>query len=411
MRSLQRKMSKSSVFKYLLLGAILGILAYGYLSPQYIPRPAATRVDNSSLILSKNQPGELNVSAADQPAIPPAVTPDEAINIRVYKDVSPGVVNITSRVVEYDFFLDPILREGSSGSGSIIDLEGNIVTNYHVIEDAEQLEVTLPDQSKWKASIAGVDPQNDLAVIRIRAPREKLHPVQFGESNRLVVGQKVLAIGNPFQLHNTLTAGIISSLGRTIKSPNGNRFEDIIQTDAGLNPGNSGGPLLNSSGELIGVNTLIFSPSGANAGLGFAIPVSKVKRITNDLLKYGRVRRPYLGILAAYNITSDLAEILQLPSKQGILIAQVASYGPAAKSGLRGGNRRVRFYNNLLILGGDIIVAIDEKQIKSYDELFDILEDTYQPGQEVDFTILRDGDRRRIKVVLGEPPDLRRSRL
>ncbi len=403
-------MRKGSVLRYLLLGAVLGASLHWLYNLGIFPErryPVQEARDSSAISL----PAENTRVSASQASLPLNVTPDESINIRVYKEVSPGVVNITSRVVEYDFFLDPVLREGGSGSGSVIDYEGNIVTNYHVIEDAEQLEVTLPDQSKWKATVAGVDPQNDLAVIRIRAPKEKLRPVSFGDSSRLVVGQKVLAIGNPFQLHNTLTAGIISSLGRTIKSPNGNRYEDIIQTDAGLNPGNSGGPLLNSQGEMIGVNTLIFSPSGANAGLGFAIPISKVKRVTADLLKYGRVRRPYLGILAAYNITPDLAEILELPTRRGILIAQVAPYGPAGRSGLRGGNRRVRFYNNILILGGDIIVALDKKKITSYDELFNLLEENYQPGQEVDFEIVRGGETRSVKVVLGEPPDLNRSRL
>jgi putative serine protease PepD len=335
-----------------------------------------------------------------QPPGATGLTPDETINIRVYQDVSPGVVNITSRVVEYDFFFDPVVREGASGSGSIIDYEGNIVTNYHVIEGAEQLEVTLTDQSKWKATVVGGDPPNDLAVIRVKAPKSKLHPIKVGNSNTLRVGQKVLAIGNPFRLHNTLTAGIISSLGRTIRAPSGNLFDNIIQTDAGLNPGNSGGPLLNSSGEMIGVNTLIFSPSGGNIGLGFAIPSSVVKRITADLLKYGQVRRPSLGITYAMSVTPDLAELLGLAVSEGVLIVQTQAGGPADRAGLRGGNRRYRFYNNSLIVGGDIITSLGGKPVVSIEELRRLLED-FQPNTEVALGIVRGERKMNLPVLLG----------
>lgn len=387
----------------LLSGAILGVIGQWLITsdffsllhspvPEKIIAGYSATVDRTDTVKA----------AAAQTAID--YTPDETINIRVYKEVSPGVVNITSRVVEYDFFLQAVMREGGSGSGSIIDKQGNIVTNYHVIAEAEQLEVTLPDQSKWKATVRGADPLNDLAVIKINAPTEKLHPVRFGDSTKLMVGQKALAIGNPFQLHNTLTIGIISSLGRTIKDGQGNQYNDIMQTDAGLNPGNSGGPLLNSAGEMIGVNTLIFSPSGANAGLGFAIPVSKVKRIVNDLLKYGQVRRPYFGLSSAYNITPDIAELFELPVKQGILIVQVVPGSPAYQAGIRGGRQRVRVGNRVVYLGGDILVSVDGRKIESYDTLFDLLNDNYLPGQEATFGVIRDGMQRSFKVVLGEPP-------
>lgn len=339
------------------------------------------------------------VQASPQPSGAPALTSDEAINIRVYQEVSPGVVNITSRVVEYDFFFNAVPQEGS-GTGAIIDNDGNIVTNYHVIEGADQLEVTLPDQTKWRPTLVGQDPDNDLAVIRIKAPRDKLHPVRFGDSNSLRVGQKVLAIGNPFRMHNTLTTGIVSSLGRTIRAPNGTMFEDIIQTDAGLNPGNSGGPLLNSAGEMIGVNTMIFSPSGGNIGLGFAIPASRVKRITADLLQYGQVRRPTLGVSYLYTITPDLAEMLELKVEHGVHVSQVQSDGPADRAGVKGGTRRVRFYNQVLIIGGDIITAVNEKPVTSVEDLRRIL-DGLQPGDTINLDVDRQGRKQRLRVTLG----------
>lgn len=388
-------------FQLLLVTAILGGTTY-YLfrSSSVYEKTAGDEAPAVSSATSGTAVQIAHAQASPQASPQPALTPDENINIRVYQEVSTGVVNITSRVVEYDFFFDPVLGEGSSGSGSIIDYDGNIVTNYHVIADAEQLEVTLPDQSKWRATVVGADPANDLAVIKIGAPRAKLHPVKIGDSNNLKVGQKVLAIGNPFRLHNTLTAGIISSLGRTIRAPNGKIFDDIIQTDAGLNPGNSGGPLLNSSGELIGVNTLIFSPSGGNIGLGFAIPSSVVKRISADLLKYGQVRRATMGIVSSYPITPDLAELLSLPVTEGILLVQLQAGGPAEQAGLRGGNRRWRYYNLSLVVGGDIIVSVNDKPVGSPDDMRRLLED-YQPGQEVQLGVMRGARKMQLKLTLG----------
>lgn len=388
------------VTRFLFLLTVLGAAGFFLFRSSYIyERYSSPSVLNRPATPTERSPVSV-AEAAPQVSGAPALTPDEAINIRVYQDVSPGVVNITSRVVEYDFFFDPVMREGASGSGAVIDSDGHIVTNYHVIEGAEQLEVTLPDQSKWRAAVVGQDPDNDLAVIRIKAPRSKLRPIRFGDSNALRVGQKVLAIGNPFRLHNTLTAGIISSLGRTIRAPNGTLFEDIIQTDAGLNPGNSGGPLLNSAGEMIGVNTLIFSPSGGNIGLGFAIPTSKVKRITGDLLKYGQVRRPALGISIAYDISPELAELLNLPVEQGVLVEQTQPGGPADRAGIRGGTRRVRYFNNILIIGGDIVIAANDKPVASVQDLKRLLEN-FQPGNEVQLEILREGRKMRPRITLG----------
>lgn len=212
-----------------------------------------------------------------------AITQDEANNIEVYQRVSPGVVNIVSVVVRYDFFYNPIPQKGT-GSGAIIDKKGYIITNSHVIQNAQSLEVTLADGSKWPAELIGSDPNSDLAVIGIKGPPERMSVISMGDSSNLQVGQKVLAIGNPFGLGQTLTTGIISSLGRSIRAGTGSIIRNLIQTDAAINPGNSGGPLLNSKGEMIGINTAILSPTGANVGVGFAIPVDTVKNITPRLI-------------------------------------------------------------------------------------------------------------------------------
>src|SRR5437899_7855658 len=244
-----------------------------------------------------------DVSWASSPvSVPSAVPPgglseEERNNIDIYQRYSAGVVNITTTTIGYDFFLRPVPTESGTGSGAVIDDQGHIVTNFHVVRDAETLEVTLPDKSKHEARVVGADPNNDIAVIQINVPRGRLTSVPLGTSKGLQVGQKVLAIGNPYGLERTLTTGVISPLGRSIQAENGRVIEDIIQTDAAINPGNSGGPLLNSQGEIIGINTAIFSPqNGGNIGIGFAIPVDTVKRITKDLITLGYVPHAYLGV-------------------------------------------------------------------------------------------------------------------
>src|SRR5512135_215828 len=282
-------------------------------------------------------PGPKPESAiASTPASAPPLSPDEEVNIRVYNGVSPGVVNITTTVVEYTFFWAPVAEEGT-GSGVVLDKDGNIVTNYHVVEDAQSLEVTLPDQSNYRARLVGIDKVNDLAVIRlVGAPAARLHPVPLGDSTLLKVGQKVLAIGNPFRLQNTLTVGVVSSVGRRIRTEDGGLIEDVIQTDAAINPGNSGGPLLNTAGEMIGINTSIIGKG--NLGIGFAVPSNTVRRVVSDLIREGRVIRPSLGI-DGYSITDELASALDLPVNQGILIAKVLTGGSADRAGLRGADQ------------------------------------------------------------------------
>ena len=345
-------------------------------------------------------------AATSQPAL---LSPDEETNIRVYGRSSPGVVNITSTVIEYDFFFDPVARP-NTGSGSVLDTEGNILTNFHVISggDGRNIEVALPDRTKYRATIVGYDQPNDIAVLKISAPRDRLHPIPFGDSSNLKVGQKVLALGNPFRLQNTLTTGIISSLGRTIRTDSGDLIDNVIQTDAAINPGNSGGPLLNTSGELIGVNTSIITPSGGNIGIGFAVPVSTVKRVVDDLIRHGRVLRPWLG-MSGYAITDDLASALNLPVTSGILIAKVEPRGSAASAGIKGASQIAILYNERILIGGDVVTHVDGKPIESMDELKLALEGR-RPGETVRLTLYRGRTKTDVEMTLAEHPRQRSFR-
>lgn len=330
-----------------------------------------------------------------------AQTEDEKNNISVYRRLGPGVVNITSVVIERDFFLHPIPREGT-GSGSIIDTNGHILTNHHVIRDSTKLEVTLSDGSKWPARFVGADPDNDLAVIKIDAPKEKLTVISMGDSSKLQVGQKVLAIGNPFGLRQTLTTGIISSLGRSIRSEAGVLIDDVIQTDAAINPGNSGGPLLDSTGKIIGINSAIISPTGASVGIGFAIPVNTAKRILPELIQKGYVSYPWIGA-SAYPLIPEFAKFLGLKVERGAVIAEIVRGGPADKAGLRGGDRRVQVGNALILVGGDVITEMDGKKVTSSDDLIRMIRD-HKPGDKVELKLLRKGKFVVISLTLGKRP-------
>jgi len=313
------------------------------------------------------------------------LTEDESINIRIYESRSRGVVNITSTTLEYTWFLEVVPRQGV-GSGVVIDKKGHIVTNYHVIRDAERLEVTLYDKETYEAKRVGIDPINDIAVLKIDCPEEKLYPAQLGRSDDLKVGQKVLAIGNPFGLDQTLTTGIISSLQRTLRTDFG-LIDDVIQTDAAINPGNSGGPLLNRRGEVIGINTAIFSRTGESVGIGFAVPVDTVSRILPDLLEHGRVLRAWFGI-QGQPLSPRLAQALRLPVEEGLLVVQVESRSSADQAGIRGGQRRVFFGNLPLLIGGDVIVALGGQSVTSMEDLASILEDK-RPGDRISVVYYR----------------------
>ncbi len=330
-----------------------------------------------------------------------SITEDEKNNIAVYEKAADGVVNITSTAVQMDFFFNVFPTQGS-GSGAILDAKGNILTNHHVVANAQKLEVALADGSRWPAKLIGSDPDNDLAVIKIDAPREKLKVIPMGDSKNLRIGQKVLAIGNPFGFERTLTTGVISSVGRTIRSEVGTLIEDVIQTDAAINPGNSGGPLLNSDGEIIGINSAIISPTGGNVGIGFAIPVNTAKRIIPELISKGYVTYPWIGA-TIQTLIPEVAKYLKLKIERGALIAEVVKGGPADKAGLKGGSQRVQVGNMIVLVGGDIVVKADDQEIKTNEELIRYVREK-KIGNSVTFKVYRKDKYENVKVTLGERP-------
>jgi len=346
-------------------------------------------------------------SLSTAPITPPAgLSDDEKNNIDIYQHYSPGVVNITTTTLAYDFFLRPIPMESGTGSGAVIDTNGHIVTNHHVIADGSRLEVTLWDKSKYPAKVVGDDPNHDLAVIKIDAPRDKLKPIPLGTSKGLLVGQKVLAIGNPYGLQRTMTAGIVSSLGRSIQTENETIIDDVIQTDAPINPGNSGGPLMNSAGQIIGINTAIYSTSGGGSiGIGFAIPVDTVHQITDDLIKLGYVPRPFLGIVNPIPLADYpfIAEALRLNTDHGMMVTRLYPGGPAARAGVREASQDLIIGNRRIAVGGDVILAVEGREIASKGEL-DSIVDKFKPGDRVNVTILRGGRKIDIPVTLAEAP-------
>ncbi len=320
------------------------------------------------------------------------LTPEELRNISIFREAAPSVVYITTGKRVYSSFFEVYDIPHGRGTGFVWDRRGHIVTNFHVIKDADVIRVRLADRrrSTYRAKVVGVAPSKDLAVLRIRAPRRLLHPIKVGRSRDLLVGQKVFAIGNPFGLDHTLTVGVISALNREIRSVSGRKIRGVIQTDAAINPGNSGGPLLDTSGRLIGINTAIYSPSGANAGIGFAVPVDTVIRIVPQLIRYGRIIRPRLGIIIVQNPGS-----WDLPIRKGVIIARVIPGSPAEKAGLLG--FRETPYGELLL--GDIILKIDDVEIKNYDDLLSYLEKK-KIGDVVTLKIWRMGKTLTTKVKL-----------
>lgn len=324
--------------------------------------------------------------------------------MEVYERVSPAVVNVTTQVLRRSFFFEAIPEEGA-GSGFVIDTDGHIVTNFHVIEGAQRIEVTFIDESTIPAEIVGADRRNDIAVLRVESLPSGVVPVELGRSTSLEVGQRAIAIGNPFgQFGSTLTTGVVSALDRTLESQDGRQMSGIIQTDAAINRGNSGGPLLDSAGRVIGINSAIFSPSGTSAGVGFAIPVDTLQRLLPDLLALGRYRHPWLGVRYGYRITPGLADILELPVDQGLLLVELFRDGPLASNGVLGAQREVILGNQRVFAGGDILMAIDGEAVTSIESLQTILETKYQVGDEVGLNLLRNGQPMNVTVTLGEEP-------
>jgi S1-C subfamily serine protease len=340
-----------------------------------------------------SQPANVEITEA---APGEALDGEEQNNISVYKKNIPSVVNVTSRAMTFDFFYGLVPQEGQ-GSGFVIDKDGHILTNYHVIAEARQVEVTLHNRKKYKATVIGTDPAHDLAVIQIKAT--DLIPAVLGDSRNLQVGQKVYAIGNPFGLAGTMTRGIVSSI-RPVREPNGATIDEAIQTDAAINPGNSGGPLMNWHGEVIGINTMILSSVGQNSGVGFAIPINTAKAVLNDLMTLGRVRRPALGV-RTIPISAELADEMGLPVEYGLLIVQVIPGGSADQAGLRGGSERAYLGNIPIMLGGDLIVAIDGEKVEDEQDLSQMM-NNHRAGDTVKVTIYRNKKKLDVNVPLGE---------
>ncbi|ADN01496.1 S1C family serine protease [Spirochaeta thermophila] len=330
---------------------------------------------------------------------------DELENIRVYETRNRGVVNITTETLAYNWFLEPVPQEGVTGSGSIIDARGYVLTNYHVVKGAYKVFISLADGSQYEGEVVGVDPENDLAVLKFD-PRDKdLVVIPMGSSSDLKVGQKVLAIGNPFGLERTLTVGVVSALGRPVRTEDGLIIQDMIQTDTSINPGNSGGPLLDSRGYMIGINTMIYSPSGGSVGVGFAVPVDTAKRVVPELIAHGYVERGWIDIVPV-QLFPALVRYADLSVSRGILVSKVEPGSPAAEAGLKGGSpdKAVRYGRSIIYLGGDIIVEVDGRAVGSLADLYAALEDN-KPGETVEVKVVRDGKVVTLSIPLSKRPE------
>ena len=329
----------------------------------------------------------------------------ERQNIEIYERLNRAVVNITTETLAYSWFFEPVPQEGGTGSGSIIDRRGYVLTNFHVVESAYKVFVTLADGHRFEGEVIGTDPENDLAIVHFVPDDREIETIPFGSSEDLKVGQKVLAIGNPFAFERTLTTGIISGLGRPVRGRGSFVIQGMIQTDASINPGNSGGPLLNSRGEMIGVNTMIYSPSGGSVGIGFATPIETARRVVPQLIAYGEVIRGWIDI-SPVQLQPQLVRHANLSVERGILVSRVATGGEAEKAGIRGGKRTesVRWGRELIYLGGDIIINIGGTPVESISDYFGALETT-APGEIIGITVVR-GDRRlSMDVILTDRPE------
>jgi S1-C subfamily serine protease len=376
----------------LILAALILILGAYWVGARFGPRQPA-KVE--AVPLARTTPS----SPRDVAARDAALTEDEALNVRIYRQASPAVANILTKATEYDFFMDPVPVEGA-GSGFIIDPRGYILTNFHVVQEAQSIEVVLGDQSRYPAKFIGADQRNDVALIKIDPKGKQLASLPLGDSGALQVGQKVLAIGNPFGFQSTLTTGVVSAIGRTVQTSQSTFIDEAIQTDAAINRGNSGGPLINTHGEVIGINSAIYTPSGTTAGIGFAIPINTAKAIAHDLMTDGRVHRALLGV-ETLPVTGWLSETLDLPVQDGLLIETVSRGGPAAAAGLHGGDRVAQAGMRRIAIGGDVIVAVDGQKVSTQFDLNVIL-NRKRPGDTVNVAVYRGGKKMDIPVKLGE---------
>jgi len=325
----------------------------------------------------------------------------ERENIDIYEKLNSAVVNITTETMAINWFLEPIPQEGSSGSGSIIDRRGYVLTNNHVIQDAHKVYINLADGSQFEGTVVGVDSESDLAVLKFTPPAGMiLQTIAYGDAKNLKVGQKVLAIGNPFALERTLTVGIVSGLGRPIQTARNRIIRDMIQTDASINPGNSGGPLLDTQGRMVGVNTMIYSPSGGSVGIGFAVPVNTAIRVVNELIQYGKVRRGWIDATVV-QLFPSLVRYAKLPVDAGLLVSRTKKGGLSEKAGLRQGSDPVQYGRSVIYLGGDIITSVNGLKTKTLADLYASLEAS-KPGDVVKVEIIRGGQTVNLQMTLAD---------
>jgi len=360
---------------------------------------------NVPLHMQEIQTGEFTLIQNDYVALNTSdlvsFSESERENIAIYERLNAAVVNITTEVMAINWFLEPVPQEGSSGSGSIIDVRGYVLTNNHVIQNAHRVFINLADGSQFEGTVIGVDPENDLAVVKFDPPNGmELRTIPYGDSSNLLVGQKVLAIGNPFALERTLTVGIVSGLGRPIQTSRNRIIRDMIQTDASINPGNSGGPLLDTQGRMIGINTMIYSTSGGSVGIGFAVPVNTAKRVVTELIQFGKVRRGWIDATVV-QIFPGLVRHARLPVDAGLLVSRTARNGLAERAGLRQGTEPVQYGRSVIYLGGDIITAINGIKTNTLADLYASLEAS-KPGDIITVEIIRGNQPVTLRVTLAD---------
>ena len=402
-----RLYSRGQVFFFSLLSAVIVILfavGFGLVKPMVVK--SKTGSDVAFMQEPEDKSDEFKLMQSEYMIFN---TSDELVqysesereNIAIYEKLNSAVVNITTETMAINWFLEPVPQEGSSGSGSIIDRRGYILTNNHVIQNAHRVFINLADGSQYEGSVVGVDPENDIAVLKFDPPSGMvLQTINYGDSDSLRVGQKVLAIGNPFALERTLTVGIVSGLGRPIQTSRNRIIRDMIQTDASINPGNSGGPLLDTQGRMIGINTMIYSPSGGSVGIGFAVPVKTARRVVNEIMQFGKVRRGWIDATVV-QLFPSLVRYAKLPVDAGLLVSRTRKGGLAERAGLRQGSDPVQYGRSVIYLGGDIITSVNGLKTNTLADLYASLE-ACKPADTVNVEIIRGGQNVTLQITLAD---------
>jgi len=405
--------SRGQVILFSSLSAVLALLlvfGFAFIKPRLskpVSAPAAVSSQNDRF------EDEYKLSQSDYNVIPVSddlnqFSAGERENITIYERLNSAVVNITTEVMAINWFLEPVPQEGTSGSGSIIDTNGFVLTNNHVIQNAHRVFVNLADGSQFEGRVIGIDPENDLAVLKFDPPAGTvLTTINYGNSDNLRVGQKVLAIGNPFALERTLTVGIVSGLGRPIQTSRNRIIRDMIQTDASINPGNSGGPLLDTQGRMIGINTMIYSPTGGSVGIGFAVPVNTARRVVSEIMQHGRVRRGWIDATVV-QLFPSLVRYARLPVESGLLVSRTRRGGLAERAGLRQGAEPVQYGRSVIYLGGDIITSVNGLPTNTLADLYSSLEAS-RPGDIVTVEIIRGGQTSALRVTLADREEIMRT--